>query len=184
MHAPAHKLWVLDNCLPTGELIGVTPDKDLRTWRPIGTSLLDDVYTDVRPIDGAIECVMRDPAAGLEIAQLSDSIFRELVVFTPPNRHAVCMEPYTCVTDAINCQQRGMDAGCASCRREKKSRPGSTSSCDPFSGEPSATCRPTCVPPTRRVARPDQREGRGRMLGRGGTPLRGAKGVVERAFDS
>lgn len=111
LHAPAHKLWVLDDCLPTGELIDVTPDKDLRGGRPIGASLLDDVYTDVRAQAGAIECVMRDPAAGLEIAQLSDPIFRELVVYTPPNRHAVCMEPYTCVTDAINAQQQGMDAG-------------------------------------------------------------------------
>lgn len=109
--APAHKLWVLENCLPTGRLIDVTPDKDLRRWRPIGGSHLDDVYTDVRATGGAIECVMRDPAAGLEIAQRTDAIFRELVVYTPPNRHAVCMEPYTCVTDAINVQQQGMDAG-------------------------------------------------------------------------
>lgn len=109
--APAHKLWALENCLPTGTLIPVSPDKDLRGGRPIGKSHLDDVYTDVRATAGAIECVMRDSAAGLEIAQLTDPIFRELVVYTPPNRHAVCMEPYTCVTDAINVQQQGMDAG-------------------------------------------------------------------------
>jgi aldose 1-epimerase len=72
---------------------------------------LDDVYTDVRPTNGAIECIMRDPAAGLEIVQRSDAIFRDLVIFTPPNRHAVCMEPYTCVTDAINLQRQGIDAG-------------------------------------------------------------------------
>ena len=36
---------------------------------------------------------------------------RELVVFTPPHRQAFCIEPYTCITDAINLQQRGTDAG-------------------------------------------------------------------------
>ena len=40
-----------------------------------------------------------------------DKVFREVVVYTPPNRDAVCLEPYTCVTDAINLQSRGIDAG-------------------------------------------------------------------------
>jgi aldose 1-epimerase len=34
-----------------------------------------------------------------------------VVVFTPANRQAFCIEPYTCVTDAINLQQQGVDAG-------------------------------------------------------------------------
>ena len=34
-----------------------------------------------------------------------------MVVFTPPHRQAFCVEPYTCVTDAINLQQQGIDAG-------------------------------------------------------------------------
>ena len=29
----------------------------------------------------------------------------------PPHRKAVCLEPYTCVTDAANLQARGIDAG-------------------------------------------------------------------------
>jgi aldose 1-epimerase len=37
--------------------------------------------------------------------------FRELVAFTPAHRQAVCLEPYTCITDAINLQQRGIPAG-------------------------------------------------------------------------
>ena len=52
-----------------------------------------------------------DPAVGLEIAQLCDPIFRDFVIYTPPNRQAVCMEPYTCITDAINLESQGIDAG-------------------------------------------------------------------------
>jgi aldose 1-epimerase len=37
--------------------------------------------------------------------------FRELVVFTPPHRQAIALEPYTCATDAINLQTQGIDAG-------------------------------------------------------------------------
>jgi len=111
MSAPAHQQWVLDNSLPTGEIIPVSAEKDLRGGRPIGRGPLDDVYTDVRADQGRIDCRMCDPAAGLEIVQSTDVLFRELVAFTPPNRHAVCMEPYTCATDAINLHQRGIDSG-------------------------------------------------------------------------
>ena len=45
----------------------------------------------------------------LEIWTTGD--FREIVLFTPPHRNAVCVEPYTCVTDAVNLQANGVDAG-------------------------------------------------------------------------
>ena len=41
----------------------------------------------------------------------SDAIFRELVVYTPPGRDAICFEPYTCPTDAINLEAKGIPAG-------------------------------------------------------------------------
>ena len=31
--------------------------------------------------------------------------------FTPPHGQAICLEPYTCPTDALNLQAQGMDAG-------------------------------------------------------------------------
>lgn len=40
-----------------------------------------------------------------------DPSFRDLVIFTPPHRQAVCLEPYTCVTDAINLHGRGVETG-------------------------------------------------------------------------
>ena len=38
-------------------------------------------------------------------------MFRELVAFTPPTRASVCLEPYTCITDAVDLQPQGIDAG-------------------------------------------------------------------------
>jgi aldose 1-epimerase len=34
-----------------------------------------------------------------------------MVVYTPAHRQAFCVEPYTCATDAVNLQARGIDAG-------------------------------------------------------------------------
>lgn len=52
-----------------------------------------------------------DEACGYQLIQQAGPAFRELVVYTPPNRNAVCLEPYTCATDAVNLQPRGIDAG-------------------------------------------------------------------------
>ena len=41
----------------------------------------------------------------------SSKAFRELVIFTPAHRQAFCIEPYTCGTDAVNLQAKGVDAG-------------------------------------------------------------------------
>jgi aldose 1-epimerase len=34
-----------------------------------------------------------------------------MVVYTPAHRQAFCIEPYTCVTDAVNLQARGIETG-------------------------------------------------------------------------
>jgi aldose 1-epimerase len=49
--------------------------------------------------------------SGAGLAVRAAPAFREVVAFTPQNRQAVALEPYTCTTDAINLQPRGVDAG-------------------------------------------------------------------------
>ena len=39
------------------------------------------------------------------------SPFRECVVFTPPHREAICLEPYSCVANAYELRDRGIDTG-------------------------------------------------------------------------
>ena len=53
-----------------------------------------------------------DPAAfdGLYLL-FADRVFRELVLFTPPHRQSVAIEPYTCSADAQNLANRGIDSG-------------------------------------------------------------------------
>ena len=111
IEVPADKLWELDDCLPTGRILDVNPKNDLREGAYLRSLKLDDVYTGIR-IDGPqYDCVVMDERAGLQIVQTTPPIFREIVVFTPPNRASVCLEPYTCPTDAINLQANGMEVG-------------------------------------------------------------------------
>jgi aldose 1-epimerase len=113
--APVRELWELVDSLPTGVRRPVDPARDLRRPQRFTELTLDDVLTGLEPLPqpgglyrrGRVE--RRADRAVLHL--LTSEPFRELVAFTPPHRQAVCLEPYTCVTDAIHLQQRGVDAG-------------------------------------------------------------------------
>ncbi|MEZ6124614.1 MAG: aldose 1-epimerase [Planctomycetaceae bacterium] len=109
--APVRQKWELEGCLPTGRLLDAPAEAALETSPAFGGLKLDDVYTGVTGSEGVVECRIVDEQAGLQIVQRCDDSFREIVAFTPPWATAVCLEPYTCTTDAINLQQRGVDAG-------------------------------------------------------------------------
>lgn len=114
VEAPAESRWLLEGGLPTGEKKSVEGDVgyDLRPpGAKFGPLKLDDVYTDVAYEDGELVTRVTDPAAKLAVVQRTDGSFREIVAFTPPWFEAVCLEPYTCATDAINLQAAGHDAG-------------------------------------------------------------------------
>ncbi|MCA9058335.1 MAG: aldose 1-epimerase [Planctomycetaceae bacterium] len=111
VYAPVRQCWKLDQCLPDGTLIEPAEGADLTESPWFDTLKLDNVYTDIILEDGISTCRIIDERGGLELQQRSSADFREIVAFTPPWTSAVCLEPYTCVTDAINLQQRGIDAG-------------------------------------------------------------------------
>ena len=114
VYAPASKTWELNECLPSGRIQSM-PAVDLNSSPKFGGLKLDDVYTDCSTEHDNIVCRITDPAAQLKIEQRCSARgtddFREIVAFTPPWTTAVCLEPYTCMTNAINLQQQGIDAG-------------------------------------------------------------------------
>lgn len=107
--APVTKQWELIDCLPTGKKTALPSSLALADGVYFGERKLDDVFSGV-PAD-IVECLIMDEAAGLQIAQRNPGSYRELVIYTPPNRNAICFEPYTCVTDAINLEQQGINTG-------------------------------------------------------------------------
>ncbi|GAB4162473.1 MAG: aldose 1-epimerase [Planctomycetaceae bacterium] len=111
IEVPVSKQWELIDCLPTGEISTIPANKNLQEGLRFGEVQLDDVFTGL-PVDSQVhETLIYDEAAGLQLSQRFGSEYREVVVFTPPGRNAVCIEPYTCVTDAINLQKAGIETG-------------------------------------------------------------------------
>ena len=103
--------WELENCLPTGKVRPVDKSKDLSQWHSLTDLNLDDVLTGLAnqpDNDGMlVECGALRYPGGPTLRVLADPVFRHVVVFTPADRASVCIEPYTCVTDAINLEACG-----------------------------------------------------------------------------
>ncbi len=109
---PANKYWELDDVLvPTGIQKDVAGTLDLRNGQPFEKLKLDHVFTDVNLVDGVSRCIIENRDTGHGMVMESDAQFRELVVYTPPGRDAICFEPYTCPTDAINLEAKDIPAG-------------------------------------------------------------------------
>ena len=65
----------------------------------------------MRVVGGQIQSLVMDAPAGLQVTQTTDAAFREFIAFTPPHGRSVCLEPYTCTTDAVNLAALGIDSG-------------------------------------------------------------------------
>lgn len=110
LQVDAAKYWPLANMVPTGPAEPVTTDLDFRTPRRIGDQHLDDVLTGLSPAPSMTRRAgLHSMASSVTVS--SDPGFREYVVFTNASRNAVAIEPYTCATDAVHLQERGIDAG-------------------------------------------------------------------------
>jgi aldose 1-epimerase len=111
----AREVWELQQFLPTGVRRPPEPRLDLASPRPFPDLRLDDVYTGVESapvVDGfRVLAALRQPPYGVEVRLLAEPAFRELVLYTPPHRQAIALEPYTCTTDAVNLGNRKIDAG-------------------------------------------------------------------------
>ena len=110
---PAPTYWELDaDSVPTGRRLAAIDALDLRDGRPFAGLTLDHVFTDVQmETDGVSRCAIENRDTGHGLVMESDGQFRELVVYTPPGRDVICFEPYTCPTDAINLEAKGIAAG-------------------------------------------------------------------------
>jgi aldose 1-epimerase len=113
----ASKRWELIDNLPTGKLLDLDEPRDLRHGQSYSALQLDDVMTNLYTFAYdqqdhlGLTGVVQHPAGTGMLTLWTSAAFREMVLFTPPHREAICLEPYTCTTDAINLSPRGIESG-------------------------------------------------------------------------
>jgi aldose 1-epimerase len=108
---PVSSRWELKEMLPTGRQLAVPDAAALRGGRRYGELKLDDAFTGLISAQGWTMALIHDPASGVTVTQRWDDSFRECVVYTPPHREAICIEPLTCVPNCFELHARGIDAG-------------------------------------------------------------------------
>lgn len=108
---PVASRWELKEMLPTGRKLALTDAAAYQTGRPFGELTLDDVFAGLVPDKaGSYEASITDPS-GCRLRISFDDTFRECVVYTPPHREAICIEPYTCVAGAFVPHMQSLDVG-------------------------------------------------------------------------
>ncbi len=108
---PVRKQWELAELLPTGKQLDVASSAALHDGVPFEQLQFDDVFTDLQFLEGHATATIRDPSSGLTLAADYDRTIRECVVYTPPHREAICIEPLTCVPGAITMVDSAADHG-------------------------------------------------------------------------
>ena len=108
---PATRHWELVDMLPTGRCRELQDASVYQRGMRFGDMTFDDVFGGL-VFDGA-NCVSQiiDPQSNTQVSMRFDRSFRELVVYTPPHREAICVEPYTCVPGTIGLDVPGVDFG-------------------------------------------------------------------------
>ncbi|HEV3415669.1 MAG TPA: aldose 1-epimerase [Pirellulales bacterium] len=108
---PAQSYWELEGMLPTGRKLPATDGRAVGGGMLFGETQLDDIFTDLQPRSGRVVCRLLDPVNDRRLSLVFDESFGQCVVFNPPHREAICIEPYTCVPDAFALSERGLETG-------------------------------------------------------------------------
>ena len=64
--------------------------------------MLDDIFTGLTAAGDQVVTSILDPGSGLRVTQSFDENFPHCVVYTPPHREAICIEPYSMVSAAYD----------------------------------------------------------------------------------
>jgi len=108
---PARQRWKLADMLVTGEREPVADPAGFQSGLRFGEMQFDDCFTDLIFEGEICRAQIADPTSGNRLTMTFGKSFRECVVYNPPHRQAVCVEPLTCPPDPFRLSKLGVDAG-------------------------------------------------------------------------
>jgi aldose 1-epimerase len=106
---PLATSWELEDLLPTGRSAPSPAAAQLARGMRFGDMRLDNIFGGLEFTDRHATASIIDPHSGRTLTQTFGDQFTACVVFNPPHRQAVCMEPYTTIPDPFSLQARGVD---------------------------------------------------------------------------
>jgi len=94
---PVRSRWELLDMLPTGKCENLSDAANCQAGQRFADISVDAVFAGLQFSEGRCRSSIEDPDSGVRLELSFDRSFRECVVYTPPHREAICIEPYTCV---------------------------------------------------------------------------------------
>jgi aldose 1-epimerase len=113
VRVPVTREWELADLVPTGRSHVLERPWAWIQGQRFGDLELDNVFGGLGYDIGQAVGEIHDPGAGRSLLLRFGDAFRECVLYIPPHREALCIEPYTCVPDPIRLADAGIDAGLA-----------------------------------------------------------------------
>jgi len=110
VRVPVSSRLLLDNMIATGQSEPIDNPEQFRDGLRFGAMSFDNIFGELSFRDGACASQIRDPA-GSTLTMMFNDMFQYCVLYNPPHREAVCIEPYTCIPDAFRLAREGIDAG-------------------------------------------------------------------------
>lgn len=108
---PVTDYWPLENMLPTGKKSPADGTRGLKNGLLFSDTKLDDVFAGLKFNQGRAEATIDDSQAGRKLTITFDEGFPNCVVYNPPHREAICLEPYSCVPDPFTLEEHGVATG-------------------------------------------------------------------------
>ncbi|MFM8252282.1 MAG: aldose 1-epimerase [Planctomycetota bacterium] len=107
---PVTRQWELQNLIPTGKQLDLPSFLGPQPTR-YESITADHALTGLIYRDQRATATIHDPIGGTKLTIDFSQPFRECVVYTPPHREAICIEPLTSVPCAIQLQGQAIDTG-------------------------------------------------------------------------
>lgn len=105
---PVKSYWELVDMLPSGKKLPATGSRGLADGLRFADAKLDDIFTDVQFSGDQAAATIVDPMNKRTLTVAFDNGFSQVVVYNPPHREAICIEPYTCVPDQFEMVKKGV----------------------------------------------------------------------------
>lgn len=106
---PIGSNWDLEGLLPTGAKTTPPLVGELSRGMPMSAMNLDHVFGDVKFDNHRATATVYDPLGKHTLKMTFDDQFTACVVYNPPHREAVCIEPYTTIPDAFTLAARRIE---------------------------------------------------------------------------
>lgn len=108
---PVSQSWELIDLIPTGRRLPLPDAAQTQVGRLFRDIRVDNAFGGLQFQHRRATARLLDRQANRGVSIDFDDTFRECVVYTPPHRQAICIEPYTCLPDLFRLTRQGIDAG-------------------------------------------------------------------------